>query len=86
MASTKKEPEQAAEIEQAVNKIAENYLPSTQEDATFFWTTLKFSESIEQICGTNFKNSEIIKQLKTKGYQSTFMENIGLVWWVKVKE
>ncbi|HRH57688.1 MAG TPA: hypothetical protein PLS10_08555 [Chitinophagales bacterium] len=73
-------------LEQAVNKIAENFLPSNKEDATFFWTTLKFSEAIEQICGTSYKDSEIIKQLENKGYQNSYMENIGLVWWVKVNE
>lgn len=86
MQTRKNTPEQPSDLEQAVNKIAESFLPSTQEDATFFWTTLKFSESIEQICGTNFENSKIIIQLETKGYKNTFMENIGLVWWVKVKD
>lgn len=78
-----KEREFVNTLENAIAKISEQFKPTPKEEATFFWTTLKFAEAAEQITGIKYANETIITQLELDGYKNEYMPDIGLIWWLK---
>jgi hypothetical protein len=80
---TTKEKKIVNTLQNAIAKISEQFEPATKEEATFFWTTLKFSEAIEQITSINYANETIITHLELGGYKNEYIQSVGLIWWLK---
>lgn len=70
----------------AINKIKQEIEPAEKGDATYYWTTLKFQESIYEITHLLFSYEEITHVLKQDFFINEYIPTVGMVWLVKQKK